>query len=189
MAPSCQSFAYLFGHAQVDTRPFEFTVQKQDFYIQTDLSEPFHLLLHERANRRHGRCGVHIRDGQKFHTPAIFQPALRYFATKGGDNEVGMRITLERSGGVTGMRMTATLDTETMSPQEARDLEALVASARFFDLPATLASAPTRPDLFQYRLTLEIEGRRHIVNMAESAVPETFQTLLRRLVAAARSRL
>jgi len=98
-----------------------------------------------------------------------------------------MRIRFERSGGLIGKRMVATVDTESLSEEEARLLRSLVDAARFFDLPPTI-SAPVRiPDQFQYRLTVEVEGRRHTVEMSEATAPAELRPLLRRLTEVARS--
>lgn len=98
-----------------------------------------------------------------------------------------MRIHFERTGGFAGMRMTATVDTESLSPDEARDWREMVDAAGFFDLPATITTPTPGADRFQYKLTVEAEGRRHTVEMGEAAAPEALQPLLQRLTAVARS--
>ena len=98
-----------------------------------------------------------------------------------------MRIHFERTGGFAGMRMTTTVDTESLSPEEARDLHEMVDAAEFFDLPATIAAPTPGADRFHYKLTVETEGRRHTVDVAEAAVPKALRPLLQQLTAFARS--
>ena len=98
-----------------------------------------------------------------------------------------MRIEFERAGGFAGMRMAVTVETETLSPEEARELQALLDAAHFFDLPAVMTAPARGADRFIYRLTVEREAQRHTVEMGEAAVPETLQPLVQRLTALARS--
>ncbi len=98
-----------------------------------------------------------------------------------------MRIQFERSGGFAGMRLTATIDTDALAPDEARELQALIEAARFFDLPAVIASPTPGADQFQYRLNVETAERRHTVEVGDAAAPDTLQPLLRKLTTLARS--
>ncbi|MFQ6061623.1 MAG: protealysin inhibitor emfourin [Methanosarcinales archaeon] len=99
-----------------------------------------------------------------------------------------MRISFERTGGFTGMRMTAIFDTDSMPPEEARHLREMVNSAGFFELPE-FSPAPKRgADYFQYKLTVETEGRMHTIEMSEEAVPGALRPLLEWLMDAARKK-
>ncbi|MCL4250555.1 MAG: hypothetical protein KJ065_20560 [Anaerolineae bacterium] len=98
-----------------------------------------------------------------------------------------MKIAFERSGGFAGLRITVTIDTDTLPPHEAAQLESLVEDAKFFDLPARLRSSTGGADQFQYVVTVADGERRHTVRTTDSAAPETLQPLLRRLVILART--
>ena len=98
-----------------------------------------------------------------------------------------MRIHFERTGGFAGMRMTAVVNTESLSPEEACDLREMLDTAGFFDLPAAITSPTPGADRFHYKLTVEAEGRRHTVDVGEAAVPETLRPLIQQLTAFARS--
>jgi hypothetical protein len=65
-----------------------------------------------------------------------------------------MRISFERSGGFAGVRLACEVDTSSLPPAEAAQLEHLVARAGLDALPPM---APTDPDRFEYRL--EVDGR------------------------------
>ena len=97
-----------------------------------------------------------------------------------------MRVLFERTGGFAGMRVTATIDTESLSQQEARELVEMVHSAGFYELPAVIAAQAPGADRFNYKLTVKDELREHTVRVGESAVSEELETLLQRLNTLAR---
>jgi hypothetical protein len=93
-----------------------------------------------------------------------------------------MRIIVERTGGFTGIPLTKTVDSATLSQQEAASLHQMMAVASFFELPATITSTP-QPDRFQYRITVEQESKQHSVTVGEAAVPANLKPLLGWLMA------
>jgi hypothetical protein len=98
-----------------------------------------------------------------------------------------MQIFFERSGGVTGIPVTVTIDTASLSSQEVIQLSQLIEISDFFELPGT-SPAPARPDRFQYKVTVREGDRQHTVIMGETAVPTTLKPLLDWLIEAARRR-
>jgi hypothetical protein len=98
-----------------------------------------------------------------------------------------MRIHFERSGGFTGMRLEAAIDTQVLSPDEAENLHLLIEEAGFFDLPPELSAPVPGADQFQYRLTVETAEREHSIAISDGAVPDTLQPLIRRLTILSRS--
>jgi hypothetical protein len=98
-----------------------------------------------------------------------------------------MRIQFERTGGFAGMRVAATIDTDSLEPEAGRELQALVEAAKFFDLPAKAAASDAGTDQFHYTITVEAEGRQHRVEASDPSIPESLQPLLRRLTVLARS--
>ena len=97
-----------------------------------------------------------------------------------------MRMTIERTGGFAGMRLTKVVDASTLPAEEKNQLRRLVDAADFFRLPATLISNSPQPDRFQYRLTLEENDRQHTVVVSEQAVPGSLRPLIECLMAMAR---
>lgn len=97
-----------------------------------------------------------------------------------------MQVQWERTGGFAGMRMTATVDSESLSEEEARELRALVGQARFFELPEEIGGPAEGADRFIYILTVEMEGRRHSVRTSEATAPPELRSLIRWLTNAAR---
>ena len=86
------------------------------------------------------------------------------------------------------MRLTATLDTEILPPDEADSLRCLIAADSFFDQPPSRQSPIRRADRFQYQVTVEEGDRIKRVELDESSVPETFRPLLDYLTDCARAR-
>jgi hypothetical protein len=104
-----------------------------------------------------------------------------------------MRIQFERSGGLMGMRMTAHFDTSHLPQEDATELEDMIHSAAFFDLPANLQNS-AGADQFEYRLTVErpdpadpATEQTHTVQVGETTAPPEMQLLLRKLTLLARS--
>ncbi len=67
-----------------------------------------------------------------------------------------MHITMDRSGGFANIRLHREVDTATLSPAEAAEIERLATAA----LKSTASSEPM-PDAFTYVIT--IDGSRHVV--------------------------
>jgi hypothetical protein len=88
-----------------------------------------------------------------------------------------MHLIVERTGGFTGIPLTKTIDSASLSQQEAASLHQMMVAAGFFELPATIPSTP-HPDRFQYQITVEQEGKRHSVTVGETAVPSNLKPLL-----------
>ena len=99
-----------------------------------------------------------------------------------------MRVEFVRTGGVAGIRLTATLDTEMLPPEEADRLRRLIDAASFFDLPTSRRSPSRETDRFQYRVTVEDGDRIKEVEMDESSVPEACRPLLDYLIESVKAR-
>lgn len=91
-----------------------------------------------------------------------------------------MRVHFERSGGLGGEQITATVDSESLPAGQAARLRDLVNPAGFFDLPAVIAAPGPAADVFTFTLTVE-----HTVRIDEQAVPAAFRALLDLLTEAA----
>jgi hypothetical protein len=98
-----------------------------------------------------------------------------------------MKIEFERSGGFAGMRIQATVDTETLSAEAADELRAAVEAADFFNLPRKITARDEGADRFQYRLTVDAGQQKHTVETSDAGAPDALQPLLRRLTVLARS--
>ena len=99
-----------------------------------------------------------------------------------------LKVQWERTGGFAGMRMASSIDSGSLSEEEARRLHELVEAAGFFELPEELTGPAGGADRFLYTLTVEMDGRRHTVRTAEAAAPAALRSLIRWLTNAARAR-
>ncbi len=89
-----------------------------------------------------------------------------------------MKITFERSGGFTGLRLAAEIELAMLAESEFGRLSQLVGDSGFFDLPEQILSKERQPDRFSYRLTVAEDGRTHTVEVDEEAVPEKLAPLI-----------
>jgi emfourin len=100
-----------------------------------------------------------------------------------------VKIDFVRTGGFAGMRLELHLDTRTLREERALEMERLVKSAGFFDLPMPGRRPAQGADLFEYRVEIESEelGSRTIT-VSETAVPDRLQPLIEHLSALAMDR-
>lgn len=89
-----------------------------------------------------------------------------------------MRITFERIGGFTGLRMTRVINTEMLSSDDANRLHQLLDDADFFHQPEEIVASTPRPDRFQYKLSVEDGSMKHTVTVSEGAMPQTLRLLI-----------
>jgi len=93
-----------------------------------------------------------------------------------------MQVTVKRTGGFIGIPLSKTIDSATLSQQEAAQLQKMMTTADFFKLPSTIPSTP-QPDRFQYQITIDQEGKQHTVTVSETAVSANLKPLLNWLMA------
>ncbi|MCB9422867.1 MAG: hypothetical protein H6667_23915 [Ardenticatenaceae bacterium] len=99
-----------------------------------------------------------------------------------------MRIYFERSGGMMGKPVTATVDTKSLPSDEATAWREMVLESSFFALPETLKAASSESrDQFQYKVVVEVEEVSHTVETTDGAAPDSLRPLLRRLTIATRN--
>jgi hypothetical protein len=97
-----------------------------------------------------------------------------------------MRIIFNRSGGFTGIKISAAIDTQELPPEEAEQLCRYVEEAGFFDLPPVPSSPGPGADRFSYSLTVIEGSQQHTVEFSDADVPEELRPLLRKLTLLAR---
>jgi hypothetical protein len=88
-----------------------------------------------------------------------------------------MHVKIQRTGGFAGITTTKSLDAANLSAPEIDRLERMIESAHFFELPALIPSTP-QPDRFEYRITVERNGKKHSVTAAEPALPAELKPLV-----------
>jgi hypothetical protein len=105
-----------------------------------------------------------------------------------------MRAIIATEGGLAcfpGLMKPVTIDTGELAPADAARLAELVEAARFFEQPARCGQVGTRgaADLQQHEVTIELEGRRHSVTVAEPIADPALCELVRFLQQKARAAL
>ncbi|NIR45391.1 MAG: hypothetical protein GWN99_13315 [Gemmatimonadetes bacterium] len=96
-----------------------------------------------------------------------------------------MRIEFERSGGVAGLRLSLSIDTDTLPEAEAEEIEKLVEASGFFEMPERTGT-PSGADAFVYRVKVESAERAHTVTTSDIDAPSELSPLLERLERLAR---
>ncbi len=99
-----------------------------------------------------------------------------------------MRISIERTGGVAGITIAATIDTKDLPQDDAQKLRQMVEEADFFNLPSKITSRSPQPDRFQYELKAEQNGQQHTVTVSEEVMPAKLRPLVKWLMEAAREK-
>ena len=104
-----------------------------------------------------------------------------------------MRVTFEAPatgvGYFPGLAEPVVIEADQLGEAEARELDALVADARFFDQPAGAAAPATRSgaDQRQFTVTVEQGGRRHTLHLPEPIDDPGLRRLVRFLEAKAKA--
>jgi hypothetical protein len=97
-----------------------------------------------------------------------------------------MKIEFSRSGGFAGLRLKATVDTETLDAERAAEIAGLVAASGFFELPERARDNEQIRDGFEYRVRISSAVHAsHSVAVGQQNVPEQLQPLLDLLTAIA----
>jgi hypothetical protein len=101
-----------------------------------------------------------------------------------------MRITLTIDGGfahIPGLSGPFRIDTATMDPERAREIESLIHNARLFEQPSELGTgADQGADRRAYTLTVEDEQRSHTVRLTDPISGRELQSLVERVQALGR---
>jgi hypothetical protein len=92
-----------------------------------------------------------------------------------------MIIHLVRTGGFGGMRREVRIETGSLSREERDPLERLVRESGFFTLPGKFPGPGKGADYFIFSVTVDDGERRHTVEVAQPAVPESLRPLIREI--------
>ncbi len=99
-----------------------------------------------------------------------------------------MKISIERSGGYSGMKLKGSLDSSTLPLSKARRLEQLIKSSGFFDLPLNQEAGTGQADRYSYKVTVETETLTRTIEAGEEAMPASMRPLLEFLTSSVRPR-
>jgi hypothetical protein len=98
-----------------------------------------------------------------------------------------MKISYRRTGGFAGMTLSYDIDVDTLSSEEAKEIDVLVASANFFKLPLHIQAETPGLDQFQYTLSIETKEVQHTVEFGEVSMPDNLRPLVDKIRILSRS--
>lgn len=98
------------------------------------------------------------------------------------------QIKYERTGGFTGMRLSADFDPSELPDEQIRPLLDLLDEMDFDELPEQLTGESPMPDQFTYEITVKTTKWEHTVIAGDASAPEKVQELARLLDRIARTR-
>jgi hypothetical protein len=85
-----------------------------------------------------------------------------------------LKISFEQSGGIAGQSRKVTIDTNSLPPSEVQEIESIVDSSKFYELPSSiLQPTSAAADYFKYKITLEPDNgnNKHTVETTDITMP------------------
>jgi hypothetical protein len=93
-----------------------------------------------------------------------------------------MKIYFEQSGGLAGIANSISIDSNSLDPQEASELQRLVDNANFFDLHSEPAAPLRGADYLEYKITIETnDNKKHSIKTTDLTMPPYVAPLIRYL--------
>jgi len=93
-----------------------------------------------------------------------------------------MKIFFEQSGGVAGIANNISIDSSSLDPYEASELQHLVNNANFFDLPSGTTAQLRGADYLEYKITIETnDNKKHSIKTTDLTIPPNVAPLIRYL--------
>ena len=126
------------------------------------------------------RC---VPSGARICRAFVGAPAIELWR-RASEALVEMHIVFERTGGFAGIHVGCEINTDNLTTEAASEVAAFVDASNFFDLPEV---PPTSgPDQFQFKLSIEKDGRMRTIESGERGMPTSLSSLINWLMAAAR---
>ena len=91
------------------------------------------------------------------------------------------QIKYERTGGFTGMRLSADIEPDKLPDEQIRPLLDLLDDMDFNELPEQLMGASAVSDQFTYQITVKTEKWEHTVVTGDASAPDKLRELFRLL--------
>ncbi len=89
-----------------------------------------------------------------------------------------MRVDFIRTGGFGGIRLTTSVETTQLPPDQAVTIHKLLDDSGFFSLPENIAPPRPMPDSFQYRITAASAEQTHTVTASDPGIPDSLRPLI-----------
>ncbi len=95
-------------------------------------------------------------------------------------------INFKRAGGTVGREITLNTDLDSLPGPAAQRLDGLLTESNFFEIP-TANNLITRPDEYEYTITVTAGNSMHTVRVTDTTMPESLHPLIEELVELARA--
>jgi hypothetical protein len=89
-----------------------------------------------------------------------------------------MHIEFVRTGGISGMRLARSFDTQKLLPDQASALTRLIDEVGFFKLPEQIKQSSSGVDRYQYQISVSSAQQAHTINIDEAAITEQLHPLI-----------
>ena len=90
-----------------------------------------------------------------------------------------MKIYFEQSGGLAGIDNSISINSDSLDPQEASELQHLVDNANFFGLPSEPAAPLRGADYLEYKITIETnDNKKHSIKTTDLTMPPNVGPLI-----------
>jgi len=90
-------------------------------------------------------------------------------------------ISFERSGGFAGMAISTEIKSDTLSVDEADKLVSLIEASGFFKNQAPKQTNSGVPDGFNYKLSIQLNGKSKSLEFGESTISDQMRPLIEEL--------
>ena len=84
------------------------------------------------------------------------------------------------------MPVTVDVDSGSLSAEDEKEYRELIEAAGLFQLPESIELPGGGADRFMYKLTVEVDGKHHSVELSDAGIPPELRPLVDRLTSAAR---
>jgi len=87
-------------------------------------------------------------------------------------------IWLQRSGGFAGMITEIEIDSKDLDTYEVEHLKTMINRSDIFNLAEPVTNSSIMPDQFQYKISMQQDGRKRELDLNEENVPDHLRNLI-----------
>jgi hypothetical protein len=93
-----------------------------------------------------------------------------------------MKVYFEQSGGLARISTHVSINSDSLQPEEASQLQSLIKDANFFELPSQLPAPSRGADYLEYKITIEANNdKKHSIKTTDLTMPPNVGPLIRYL--------
>lgn len=92
-----------------------------------------------------------------------------------------MKILFDQTGGLAGINITSSVDTNSLPREEKERLEEIINSTNFFNLPSNLPPPKNAADYYRYNITVEEDEHncKHTVELTDLSMLDGLKPLIK----------